>query len=213
MEHKDAIETGAVERYLLEEMTEDERTVFEEHYFDCRVCAAGITEGTRLLVVGQRVAKEPSNVVPFRDRFGWIPATAAASVMFGFLGMAGGYQIAQKQHDPARELGRIVRIDTGISRAGAPAEGQTVQTGDVLVFDVEPRDDAASYAAAITCGEEVQSRKRISRERAADAVPLQLGELPAGRCELVIEGVRKDGKSFEITSSSFQVVGGREGVR
>jgi hypothetical protein len=40
---------------------------------------------------------------------------------------------------------------------------------------------------------------------AADAVILRIGELPAGRCELVVRGVRKDGKRFRITSSPFQV--------
>lgn len=216
MEHQDAIETGAVERYLLEEMSEEERTVFEEHYFDCRVCAAGITDGTRLLVVGRTVAQEesaPSNVVPIRGRFNWVPAAAAASVIFGLFGGGVGYQIAQKQHDPATELVRVVRIDTGVSRAGAPAEIPTVRTGDELRFDVEPSDDAARYDAVVSCGEKVQSRVGISREDAADAVTLRLGELPAGRCELAIEGVRKDGNRFAITSSSFKVVGGREGVR
>ena len=212
MEHKDAIEARAVERYLLDEMSETERAVFEEHYFDCRVCAADITEGTRLLVVGEAVAAEneqPPNVVPFRDR--WIPAAAAASLIF-LLGTGAGYRVAGWRHKPVTELVQAVRIDTGVSRAGTPAVIQTVQTGDVLRFDVEPRDDAASYDVVVACGGKIQSRDGISREMAADAVSLRLGELPTGRCELVIEGVRKDGNRFEITSSPFEV-GGREGVR
>ncbi len=215
MEHKDAIETEAVERYLLGEMIDDERAIFEEHYFDCRVCSAAITEGTRLLVVGRDVAaeaSEPPNVVPFRDRFGWIPAAAAASLLFGLLGTGAGYRIAQKQHDPVAELVRVVQIDTGVPRAGIVQTPPTVQPGDILNFDVEPSDDAASYDAVVTCGGKIQSRDGISRERAADSVSLRLGELPAGRCELVIEGVRKDGNRFSITTSSF-TVGGREGVR
>ncbi|HEX6098451.1 MAG TPA: zf-HC2 domain-containing protein [Thermoanaerobaculia bacterium] len=209
MEHKDAIGTKAAERYLLGEMTEDERAVFEEHYFDCRVCAADVTDGTRLLVVGQVVASEsaqPSNVVPIRpSRFGWIPAAAAASVIFGLLGTGAGYRIAQERYGPATELVRSVRIDTGVSRAGGPAEVPVVRAGDELRFDVEPRDEAAGYAASVVCGEKVQSRQSISREMAADAISLRLGELPAGRCELVIEGVRKDGNRFPITTSPFQV--------
>ncbi len=38
MDHREATETYAVERYLLGEMSEPERESFEEHYFDCSSC-------------------------------------------------------------------------------------------------------------------------------------------------------------------------------
>ncbi len=216
MEHKDAIKTGAAERYLLDQMVEDERAIFEEHYFDCRVCAADITEGTRLMVVGRQFVKvepvQPSNVVPFRRWFERVPAAAAASLFFGLLGTGVGYRVAQVQHRPDTELRPPIQIATGVSRAGTVGKVPGVRAGDDLRFDVEPREDAASYDAVITCGGKIQSRLGISREMAADAVELRIGELPAGRCVLVIEGVRKDGKRFEITKSPFEV-GEREGVR
>jgi hypothetical protein len=39
MNHADAAATLAVERYLLGEMTDNERPAFEEHYFGCVECA------------------------------------------------------------------------------------------------------------------------------------------------------------------------------
>src|SRR5262245_55046779 len=39
MTHEEAVSTLAAERYLLNEMTETDRQTFEEHYFDCEVCA------------------------------------------------------------------------------------------------------------------------------------------------------------------------------
>jgi hypothetical protein len=39
MDHAHATGTGAAERYVLGEMTEDERARYEEHYFDCPECA------------------------------------------------------------------------------------------------------------------------------------------------------------------------------
>lgn len=216
MEHEDAIKTSATERYLLGQMVEDERAIFEEHYFDCRVCAADITEGTRLMVVGREVVQEPvqtSNVVQFRRRFEWAPAAAAASLIFGLLGTGIGYRVAQEQYRPATVLVQPpIRIATGVSRAGTVETVPDVHTGDELQFDVVPRDDAASYDAVILCGGEFQSRTSISREMAEDAITLRIGELPAGRCELVIESVRKDGNRSEVTKSPFEV-GGREGVR
>jgi hypothetical protein len=210
MEHEDAIRTRAVDRYLLDDMGEDERMIFEEHYFDCRVCAADITEGTRMMVAGRVVVKRavpPPNVVPIRPNwFEWIPAAAAASVVFGLLGTGMGYRIAEMRHRPATELVHPVQIDTVVTRAGTSGQVPTVHAGDELRFDVEPRDAAASYDAVVTRDGKIQSRHGISREMAADAISLRLGELPAGRCELVIEGVRKDGKRFEITRTPFQVV-------
>jgi hypothetical protein len=212
MEHEDAIRTSAVERYLLDQMVEDEQAIFEEHYFDCRVCAADITDGARLLAVGRVVVEQDAhatNVIPIRHNwFEWMPTAAAASLVFGLLGTGIGYQTARMQHQrPSEtELVRPVLIDTSVLRAGSSPEVPTVRAGDELKFDVRPHEDAVSYAAVITCGGKIQSRLGISREMAADAIPLRLGELPADRCELVIEGVRKDGKRFEITRNPLQVV-------
>lgn len=208
MKHEDAIRTEAVERYLIGEMTDDEREIFEEHYFDCPVCAADVTDGTRMMVAGRVVAAEDPrtwNVVSMPKRFQWLPAAAAASLAFTLLGGQAGYLIAMRQQHNPTELVRVARLETGVSRAGTPAEIPVVRPGDELRFDVEPSDGAVSYAAVVTCGGKTESTHGISREMAADAVSLRLGELPAGRCELVIQGVRKDGKRFRITSSPFKV--------
>jgi hypothetical protein len=80
-----------------------------------------------------------------------------------------------------------------------------MRRGDNLRFDVQPSDDAVKYVADVRCGGKTDSTLVISREEAADEMTLRLGELPAGRCELVIGGVRKDGNRFPITSSPFEV--------
>jgi hypothetical protein len=206
MRHKDAIRDNAVERYLLGEMTEDQRAIFEEHYFDCPVCAADVTDGTRMMMAGQRVSTEDPqrwNVVPMPKPF-WYPAAAAASLAFTLLGGSAGYLVAMRQQRVPTELVRVVSLE-GFSRASTPAEIPAVRPGDGLRFDIEPSDDAVRYVAVVTCGGKTQSTHGISRKMAADAVTLRLGELPAGRCELVIQGVRKDGNRFRITSRPFKV--------
>ena len=45
MDHLQAVNTLATERYLLDEMTEAERHAFEAHIFSCRECAADVREG------------------------------------------------------------------------------------------------------------------------------------------------------------------------
>jgi len=45
MAHEEAEKTHAVESYLLNELTEEERSRFEEHYFECNECADAVMAG------------------------------------------------------------------------------------------------------------------------------------------------------------------------
>ena len=58
MQHHDAVATLASERYLLDEMPEDERFEFEEHYFSCPVCAEDVRLGTTLKETVREAATE-----------------------------------------------------------------------------------------------------------------------------------------------------------
>jgi hypothetical protein len=214
MKHEDAIRNQSVERYLLREMTEDEQGIFEEHFFDCAACAADVTDGTRMMMAGRVVVEEErrdaarggANVVPMRKRPRWtFPVAAAASLILPLLGGGVGYQLAMNQRHEPTELVQVAQIDTGTSRAATPTEAPVVRPGDFLRFDVQPDDDAVRYVAVITCGGKTESSNGISQEMAADPVTLRLGDLPAGPCELVVQGVRKDGKRLESTTSPFKV--------
>lgn len=66
MTHQDAIDTHAGERYLLNEMPELERYAFEEHFFECEVCAEDMR-------VANQLRQEASTV------FAGAPATRAAT--------------------------------------------------------------------------------------------------------------------------------------
>lgn len=45
MDHKLAVNSGTVERYLLNELSPDERLAFEEHLFDCPACGDLVRNG------------------------------------------------------------------------------------------------------------------------------------------------------------------------
>jgi hypothetical protein len=66
MTHQHAIDTHAAERYLLNEMPELERYTFEEHFFECEVCAEDMR-------VASQLRQEASTV------FAGAPATRAAA--------------------------------------------------------------------------------------------------------------------------------------
>jgi hypothetical protein len=49
MEHERAVENLAVESYLLSDMTSGEREAFEEHYFECAICAEDLRAASQFL--------------------------------------------------------------------------------------------------------------------------------------------------------------------
>ena len=58
MAHKEAEKTMAVDRYLLNELTQEERLRFEEHYFECGDCADAVEAG-QIFISGIRPIPEP----------------------------------------------------------------------------------------------------------------------------------------------------------
>jgi hypothetical protein len=97
MTHEHAVETLAIERYLLREMAEQERDAFEEHFFSCAECsgdarAAGAMRDGVAAGMISRVATTPGRVLEMpapRRRVGSaiVPWAAAAS-----LALVAGYQ-------------------------------------------------------------------------------------------------------------------------
>jgi anti-sigma factor RsiW len=49
MEHNDAIRSGAVARYLLDEMSDADREDYEVHFLSCPRCARDVTIGSEFV--------------------------------------------------------------------------------------------------------------------------------------------------------------------
>jgi anti-sigma factor RsiW len=90
MNHEQAMKDQATERYLLGELPENERDAFEEHYFECEMCADEVksafafkdaVRASRTVhdeVAARRVARKAKwNLAP--------PLAAAASVLMAML--------------------------------------------------------------------------------------------------------------------------------
>jgi putative zinc finger protein len=91
MNHDEAIREQAVERYLLGELPEDARARFEEHFFDCDICASDLKTGAAF-IDGLRADPRPISspqpnlqVVPKRPRAAllrpWLVPALAASLL------------------------------------------------------------------------------------------------------------------------------------
>ncbi|HEY2469405.1 MAG TPA: zf-HC2 domain-containing protein [Terracidiphilus sp.] len=66
MKHSDAIQQMATERYLLNELTPEEREAFEEHVFDCPECALDLRAGSVFITEAKAQLPEllPQSSVP-----------------------------------------------------------------------------------------------------------------------------------------------------
>ena len=102
MDHSEALALQAAEKYLLGELSEDEQSAFEEHYFGCSECASDLETGTLFVQHARAVFREsppvpearcePITPAVTRERSGWrsladffrrplVPAWAAAPLL------------------------------------------------------------------------------------------------------------------------------------
>ncbi|HEY1912216.1 MAG TPA: zf-HC2 domain-containing protein [Vicinamibacterales bacterium] len=112
MDHPQAVETLAMERYLLREMNDTERDAFEDHYFSCVECAqdaraaavmqegvaSGVARGADVASIGDRpkVAAFRPKTTSWRNSIA-LPWAAAALLAVGL-----GYQTFEGPFGAAR---------------------------------------------------------------------------------------------------------------
>jgi anti-sigma factor RsiW len=146
MNHDEAIREQAVERYLLGELPEDARARFDEHFFDCAICASDLKSGVAF-VDALRADLQPVgspqrsiHLVAKRTPVAWLrpwlaPALAASLLVVAYqniLVLPGIRRAATAAQTPAVMstvvLANIDARGTDIPKLVAPAHG-SVQSG------------------------------------------------------------------------------------
>jgi hypothetical protein len=162
MNHDDAIREQAVERYLLGEFPEDVRARFEEHFFDCDICASDLKTGATfvdtLRADPQPLSSPQRNlqVVPKRMPAAWlrpwlVPALAASLLVVAYqniLVLPGMRRAAMTAQAPAVMntiiLANISARGADIPRLVAPAHGSFL-----ISVDVPSKAEYASYICSL----------------------------------------------------------------
>lgn len=223
MNHQEAENTKATERYLLREMTDDERTAFEDHYLGCAQCLESVTFGADFLDAGRELAAEShaqrSAEVGWRERLMaafrpvWQPVPAMALVLC----MAfAGYEALLLQQIKSGNDEKVASVDyryilTGIAHGAGDAKKIVVPKGAIVSVGVEfdPRGEFISYEAQVV--DQAGAKKivvDIPQEQVGRMVSIALRThlLSPGKYSTIILGSRSDGTEEQVGKGSFELI-------
>ncbi len=204
-EHQQAEDSLATERYLLGEMTPEERGAFEEHFFDCSVCSQSVRDGSVMIDSYRAVHREsqrrrPSSFLPRVAWSGMAASIALASVV--------GYQSFVISNLRAPMLMQEARLESGMRSAGQPpviAPNAPV----VLSIYVDPQQEAVrSYRVTIrrADGTVVGRPLPVTVDQLRDPLPVQLpAGLRPGSYEAMVEGISNRGNAVAVAKYPFVV--------
>jgi hypothetical protein len=213
MAHKEAEKTMAVDRYLLNELTEEERLRFEEHYFECSDCADAVEAG-QIFISGIRPIPES---VPWWRRLADL-VTAPVSMPAWRIWILGGAAAASlgivgfQDFAPPAVLANTVLL-AGETVKG-PDEDKTYAlrtpsaTVEVTLLDV----DFPFYRVDITRNSDGKTRSQIVAAPPKESehrlsVQMSRGALGVGRFTVTVSGLdnREAKKSHPVETYYFRI--------
>jgi hypothetical protein len=206
MEHTQAMTDEVAERYLLGELTEPEAEAFEEHFFECHLCAADVRDGSLMMKAGRKVVIDDKNYW----KKVWLGVAAAALLVIGI-----GLDVIRPpapddvKHPP---VSRDFQLYLGDARRGGVADEKVIPAGydrALLNVDVASPIPYPRYVLTVhdARGQQIGKSETVTAAKTEEPVPLTLllRDLPAGSYGVVIEGVREDGKRSKVTTLSFEI--------
>jgi hypothetical protein len=221
MEHSEAINSRAAEKYLLGELTVEQRDRFEEHFFVCIECAADVRTGAALVDNARHVLKhEPAPLqtvfVPTRSRqgwFGWLkPAwgfAAAAILLLAVLSYQNLVTIPSLKNSAAQPqmLASFSLVTAGSRGAGPMVIHPPKDRPFSLYVDIPAKGSFPYYTvdAQTESGNRAIS-VRVSAEQAKDTVQVLVpaGALQSGNSVLVVQGhAGENGPITEVARYPF----------
>jgi hypothetical protein len=219
MDHSEAVQLMATERYLLGELSPELREAFEEHYFDCQECALDLraeaafldaaTEQLPHMATSPARETTPPRTKPARPRsewFGWlrpamaIPAFAVLLIVIGYQNIATIPSLRSAASTP--RLAPWATLHAG-TRAGAHlAVTADHKSGAVLLIDVPNEVAYTSFAF------ELQDPKGKQFWSQTISAPAESGGA-TGTLSLLIPGMGLQQGSYTLTISGITSQGSR----
>ncbi|MGC1458275.1 MAG: hypothetical protein WA825_08380 [Steroidobacteraceae bacterium] len=209
MDHQQAIQLGAVEKYLLDELPIQLRSEFEEHFFGCQECAADLHAAAEFLDIARKEFRRgniASNAAKPLKR-SWLEVLARPAVLSPAFALLLGIVVYQNsvvlprfsdEIALLRQPGVVATVSLigGNSRGGAlPSVSGTAGQPVLLSLDIPATRQYPSYACLlIDASGTVVWRLPVSAAQAQDTVSISVpaGALRAGDYTLVVQGVEAE---------------------
>jgi Putative zinc-finger len=220
MDHNQATELTAIERYLLKEMSPQEREEFEEHYFDCQECAidlratAAFMDAARKEFQTQLLPRPGTQrgapvIAPLWSRaLVWTALAASLLVIVYqnavvFPGLK--TQIAELR---APEVLPVISLVRGNSRGGTLTASSGVSAGGsaLLSLDIPTQDRFSSYTCLLFSPDgKLIGSIPVSAQAAKDTVSIRVSAAgrQAGTYTLQVQGDADHASRVDLSSYSF----------
>lgn len=217
MEHNEAIQLMAAEKYLLDELSADVRDEFEEHLFGCHECAMDMRTASVFLEQGKTVLAEPV-VATVREKdksrpglFAWwrpafaIPAMAALLLVIGYQNLVTLPQLTRALNKPQLLPATTVHLLTYGTNDSPPL---VVHQGEGFLLNViaPPDHRYPAYEADLSSPAGGVESVAISAS-ADDTWPIQFpgANRLSGKYSIDVHGVTADGQNVEVGGATFQL--------
>ena len=215
--HEQATKNMMAERYLLGELSDDERDAYEAHLFDCQACFAQVKAGTEFIGYVKRNGAETP--VPTRVQSTGLMAMLmaglrqpVAATAFAACVLAIGLNVYQyseltRTKEPALERSYVL---TGIAHGGESAKLIEVPAGSPLSLNLEytPRGEFTAYGVRVLSESgSVKSSLLISSDQVDGMakVALPANSLESGKYSIIVWARTSDGSETELARGAFEL--------
>ncbi len=229
IDHQQAIKNMMAERYLLGELSENERDAYEAHLFDCQICFAQVKAGTEFVGYLKRVGTEEPKVVPVAQT-SWhrflaffsrpLIAPTFAVLFLGFASL-GVYQsrVIQQLKEPQvivtptlkeASRGENAILITARRNSMFPLHLVLTTGPDYSSYEGQIGRDTSDHSAAGSekdKGNHALQTFSISKEAAQEPITVNLysGDFQEGDYMLEVLGVKEGGTKKSITTYYFKL--------
>jgi hypothetical protein len=223
MDHRQATEVTAVEKYLLEELTPEVRDDFEEHFFDCQECATDLRATAAFMDAAKKefkanpvpkpggAAKKKSFLAPFWPSALVWSALAASLLVIAYQNMV----VYPRFRTEIAEL-KAPEILPSISLVGGNSRGgqtPSVTAGGsqpfLLSLDIPTQDRFSSYTCLLySPSGTLVWRVEVSAQAARDTVSIRVPSVERlpGEYTLAVQGnVNGGGTPGDLARYRFEV--------
>ncbi len=222
MDHHQATQLAAVEKYLLEELPPELRDEFEEHFFDCQDCATDLGATAGFIDAAKREFKvnpaKPAPVSGSKSRLVslWPSALVWSALAASLLVIAYQNVIVYPHFKTEIAELKAPEILPQVSLVGGNSRGGQVPVGTVgsgqpflLLVDIPAEDRFSSYTCLLySPSGSLAWRVEVSPQQAKDTVSIRVPSVGQGSGEytMTVQG-NMAGSAVDLAHYRFSLTG------